>query len=173
LFLLAQSVANAVAIGLLNTAYVYRRTNAEWLAANAGPIAALCVLWPLQLFVLGLWFFHSWLALTNTTSFETASGAQRLWYLAGTEPRDCDLPFSRGVASNLRLFFCVLDSYGRGLPGGELSERPSAIRAASASAAGGDASPEWEPHAWPAAEVIERDGAVCDNLWENEYWSCC
>jgi hypothetical protein len=84
----------------------------------------------MQLFVFGLFVFHTWLAATNTTTYEVATGGQRLWYLAGrviawialaaylqchfagTEPRECDLPYSRGLGRNLRLFFCTLERPG-------------------------------------------------------------
>ena len=166
LFLLLQSLALTVAIGLLNTAYVWRRTWQEWFGANGGVLVAHIVFWLMQLLVFGLWVFHCWLAATNTTSFETAAGARRLWYLYGTEPKDCDLPFSRGLAHNLRLFFCcVLDGCGSGPP-------------AAPQGAGGAAAPgarlRWAPHEWPAAVTIDRESDnVCENVWETRYWSCC
>jgi hypothetical protein len=172
LFLLLQSFALTVAIGLLNTAYVWRRTWQEWFGENGGLLLAHAVLWLMQLLVFGLWVFHSWLAATNTTSFETASGARRLWYLYGTEPKDCDLPFSRGLAHNLRLFFCcALDACGGGPPEraqGYSGAGAGADADAGAASLGERAPPKWAPHEWPAAETIDREREnPCDNMWEN------
>lgn len=52
---------------------------AEWLAINSLTIITLIALWITQLLVFGLWGFHTWLAMTNTTTFELATGARKLW----------------------------------------------------------------------------------------------
>jgi len=52
---------------------------AEWLAINSLTIITLIALWITQLLVFGLWCFHTWLAMTNTTTFELATGARKLW----------------------------------------------------------------------------------------------
>ncbi len=163
-FLGAQSLALAFAIGILNTSFVWRREMGDWVGANAGAIATLIALWILQAFVFGLLVFHTWLACTNTTTYETSTGAQRLWYLAGTEPRDCDLPFSQGVCTNLRLFCCVLDACCV----------PACVQRALRKASGRDGTGEWAPHEWERARHIDRETSdVCSNLWENRFWSCC
>jgi hypothetical protein len=109
-FLASQTTALAFAIGILNSGFVWRRTTSDWVGENVLTIIALVVLWILQAIVFGLFVFHSWLAATNTTTFETSTGAARLWYLAGTQPKDCDLPYSRGLCANLRMFCCLLEA---------------------------------------------------------------
>ena len=164
LLLFSQTFMNSLVIGVLNTAYEYKRTNNEWLSANGGLLIAHIILWPFQLYCFGLWIFHSWLALTNTTSYETNVGANKLWYLKGTSPKDCDLPFSNGLFHNLRLFCCTLDSWGCGLAGGEASAPGAVVIGAK----------RWSPYEWPMAVEIDRESTyVCANLWENAYWSCC
>lgn len=156
-----QSLSLATAIGILNTAFVWRRNTSDWVSANGWAIAALCVLWLLQLFVFGLLVLHTWLACTNTTTYETTVGAKKLWYLAGTEPRDCDLPFSKGCCGNLRLFCCVLDGWCGCV----------AVICRRASNARGK---NWQPQQWGYPGIIERESSnVCANIWENKYWSCC
>lgn len=157
-FLLAQTASLAFAIGLLNTGLVWRRTTAEWTSENSLALFALILLWLCQLMVFPLWVFHSWLAATNTTTFETVTGSRRLWYLAGSEPRDCDLPYSRGLCGNLRMFCCVLDTWRLAITCA--TKRAVALR--------------WRPAEWPYPGVIERDSAdVCGNPWSNQYYSCC
>ena len=164
LLLFSQTFMNSLVIGVLNTAYEYKRTNNEWLSANSGLLVAHIILWPFQLYCFGLWIFHTWLALTNTTSYETNVGANKLWYLKGTSPKDCDLPFSNGLFYNLRLFCCTLDSWSCGLAGGEASAPGVAVISAK----------RWTPYEWPAAVEIDRESRqICSNLWENAYWSCC
>lgn len=152
-FLLAQTASLAFAIGLLNTGLVWRRTTAEWTSENSLALFALILLWLAQLMVFPLWVFHSWLAATNTTTFETVTGSRRLWYLAGSEPRDCDLPYSRGLCGNLRMFCCVLDTWRLAITCA--TKRAVALR--------------WRPAEWPYPGVIERDSAdVCGNPWSNQ-----
>lgn len=159
-YLTAQWIALAVAIGILNTGFVWRRGMSDWVWQNSLTLAALVVLWGLQVFVFGLWVFHSWLACTNTTTYELSSGSKRLWYLAGSEPQDCDLPYSRGLCTNLRLFCCELETGG--LCCGLLRR---------AKTGGGQ---PWQPTAWVYPGRVERDGSDWTaNLWSNQYWSCC
>jgi hypothetical protein len=57
-----------------------------------------------QLFVVYLIFFHSYLAATNTTTWEFLSWEKisylKLW------PKHLGSPFNIGLAKNLRLYFC-------------------------------------------------------------------
>lgn len=162
-FLLGQATALGFAIGVLNSAFVHVPGWGAWAAANAVVLVALAALWALQAGVLSLLAFHSWLAATNTTTFETATGAHRLWYLAGTGARDCDLPYSRGLARNLRAFCCLLDD-GAGASGGGRG---------GCCGRGGRAAP-WAPTRWEQPPTIDRDAPrVADNMWENRYYSCC
>lgn len=109
LFLACQTASLGYIIGIFNTGFVWQRTWADWIGFNIVSLLTLIVLWILQGFVFCLFVFHSWLALTNSTTFETVTGSTRLWYLAGSRPKDCDLPYGRGLRSNLSLFCCILD----------------------------------------------------------------
>jgi len=149
LFLLAQTTALAYAIGLLNTSLVWQRATSDWLAVNALPLFLLLLLWLLQLFVLPLFVLHCWLAATNTTSAEVFLGARRLWYLAGTQPQECDLPYSSGLCQNLRLFCCALDTW-------------TCMRWRHRAA------PAWVGRVWPFPGPVERDSEdLCSNPWNN------
>lgn len=165
--LAGQVAALAAAIGVLTSGLAYRRYTGDWVAANAVSLAALAAAWVLEALLGGLLVFHCWLAATNTTTFETLVGSARLWYLAGTQPRDCDLPYSGGLCGNLRLFCCVLEGGGSG--GGWWCCRRRRR-------SGGDAADDdgWVPHAWACPGPVDRNsGDVRANLWENRYWSCC
>jgi len=150
-FLATQSLALATAIGVLNTAFVWRRGMSDWVYENLPALSSLVVLWCLQLFIFGLFVFHSWLALTNTTTYETSVGPTKLWYLAGTEGKPCDLPYSAGTCTNLRLFCCTLDT------GGNCGRKRA-----------------WAPTVWSFPGKVERESAdIWTHPWENRYFSCC
>ena len=51
LYVFFQSTALAVAIGILNTSFVWRRTLTDWVGQNALTLVTLLVLWVLQLSV--------------------------------------------------------------------------------------------------------------------------
>lgn len=146
-FMLAQSTTLAFAIGILNTGFVWRRSTGDWVAANIFILLSLIVLWIIQLVVFGLLVFHTWLACTNSTTFELVTGAPRLWYLAGTDPKECDIPYSHGLCTNLRLFCCTLDACPAASCG---SKRP------------------WVPRAWRYPGRWDRESEdLLNNLWEN------
>lgn len=171
-FVLAQAAAVGTAIGVLNTGFVWTRNTSDWVGLNLSTLLLLVLLWILQVGLIVLLVLHSWLAATNTTTYETIVGAQRLWYLragggsggtggAGSggagggpsnddEPKDCDLPFSSGLCTNLALF-CRLDAW-------------DCCRRGAEGAA-------WVPHAWRAAPV-DRDSTTVI-AWENRYFSMC
>jgi len=166
-FLLTQSTSLAYVIGLLNTGFVYRRTTSEWAEANILALLAVIVLWMLQLFVFGLLVFHSWLAATNGTSFEVRVGVKRLWYLEGTNPRECDIPYSNGMCGNLRLFCCRLDA---GFAGRATCQRRQRVNYASSEGGAGSLHGDgWVPMRWAYPGTWERNSAdVWNNLWENQ-----
>lgn len=56
-------------------------------------LAIKAYLYPLTFISLVLWFTHSWLALSNVTSFECGKGSRHIDYLRGTKL--CDIPFSK------------------------------------------------------------------------------
>lgn len=162
-FLLGQVCVLAFMIGILNSGFVYRRSWGDWAAANIVCLVALLVLWILQALLLGMLGFHSWLAATNTTTFETVTGADRLWYLAGTNPQDCDLPYSRGLSRNLRSFCCILDGAPR-LLGAAFACGWRHLRGVDG----------WTPTKWESPGPVDRDSPnVVNNLWSNRYYSCC
>lgn len=165
-FLLSHTTVLAFAIGILNSGLAYRRSWGDWVGHNALALITLLVLWPLQALVFGLFAFHTWLAATNTTTFETVTGAGRLWYLAGTDPRDCDLPYSRGLCANLRLFCCYCAGDGWRIGPAHCCRR----RKATASSGDGD-DEGWRPRRWEFPGPIDRDGT--SSIWENRYYSCC
>ena len=62
-------------------------------SANALIIFSSIYVWPLALFATFMLIVHSWLALTNSTTFEITKGGEGgVDYLKGT--KECDLPFS-------------------------------------------------------------------------------
>jgi hypothetical protein len=161
LLIFAQALANTCAIGLLNSGLVYRAGTGEWLSANGLAIAVLVLLWPAQLFVLWLLGLHTWCMVTNSSSWEITRGAPSLWYLEGRGAKECDIPFSRGLAGNVRLFCCGLEAWdcwrgGRGGCGGCCC-KPEA---------------EFVPHPWVPV-MLDRDAQDPLQLWENAWCSMC
>lgn len=55
-----------------------------------------------------IWIIHSFLAVTNSTTFEFTKGGRHLEYLQNTHPMDC--PMSQGACRNLYLFCCQKDA---------------------------------------------------------------
>lgn len=166
--LLTQASANGAALFSLSESVTWRREWSSWGAANGVTLVTLVILGAFQLFIVGLLVFHSFLAATNSTTFEVVTGAGRLWYLAGSAPRDCDLPYSRGIVSNLRLFACGLDDACR-----SACSRVYRLRQAPGSATWQAPLP-WSPQPWAWPGPIDRDSAdIWSNLWENRYYSCC
>lgn len=164
-FLLGQVAGVAFCIGVLQSGVMWRRTYSAWAWDNATAVGLLCLLWPMQALLFGLLCFHIWLAATNTTTYETVVGASRLWYLAGTQPRDCDLPFSRGLCRNLHLYCCLLDGWRE-------ASSAAACRAALSGAGGGSGG--WSHRRWELPGPINRDSPdIVNNLWENAAYSCC
>lgn len=174
LFLFFQLAASSTAIGIMNTAFVFRSSTLEWVAANGFALFVLVCLWILQIPLLVLTVFHAWLCATNTTTYETVQGAARLWYLADDpDAKDCDLPFSRGLCTNLRLFCCLLDAWDCCVPT-RWRGRGGAAAAAGPGGCGPCCKPasRWSPHTWTAAGT-DRDSRNLTDVWENAWWSCC
>jgi hypothetical protein len=169
LLLLAQALLQATLIGIINTAFVWRAENGEWVGANFGALLALAALWIAQLPLLGLAAFHAWCACASATTWETARGAGGLWYLEGLAAKDCDLPFSgASPAANLRAFCCELDAWdccgGSGGGGG------GGGAAAGCCCKREDA---WAPRVWTPRMLEDRDARDPLQVWENAWWSCC
>lgn len=97
---------------------------------------------------------HSWLAISNGTTFEIEK-RKHIEYLAGTDI--CDLPFSKGLCHNIRLFCCFRDRLAQYCRRREGSEHL-----------------EWTPILWKPIGPIERNSSdIWNNPWQNKYWSCC
>ena len=145
----------ATLIGIINTAFVWRPGNGEWVAANLGALLALVVLWLAQLPLLALAAFHAWCACASATTWETARGAGGLWYLEGLHAKDCDLPFSgASPAANCAAFCCELEAWDCAPACG----KPEAT---------------WAPREWTPRMLQDRDARDPLQLWENHWWSCC
>ena len=122
----------------------------RWADVDAGHLRApfLAVSLTLLFLVCAAFFvFHTFLLLTNMTTNEFL-GAHRLDYLHNTE--DFDLPFTRGLAGNVAVYF--------GQDGAFTALRRS----------------EWLPTPWVRPAFIDRDSDDWwANPWQNKYWSCC
>jgi len=104
-WLLAQSVCCWTSVGIISSGHAGIRivktaggmtttTHAQgYASANALIIFSSIYVWPLALFATFMLIVHSWLALTNSTTFEITKGGEGgVDYLKGT--KECDLPFS-------------------------------------------------------------------------------
>ena len=97
---------------------------------------------------------HSWFVVTNGTTFEIEKG-NHLEYLRGTST--CDLPFSLGLGTNLKLFCCLRDASSKWLP---LCNKKK--------------DNEWTPMLWkPIGSIVNDSEDWQNNLWSNKYWTCC
>lgn len=148
-FLFFQLLELLVGASVAHSGVIYMSTYSDWMGTNSLAFFCLCVIYIWLIVVLPLFIFHTWLACTNTTSYETAKGADGVWYYApGT--RECDLPFSRGVFANLRAFCCVRDGMWE-----ILGKR-------------------WSPSTWKPPGAINHDSDdIFENPWTNKYYSCC
>jgi hypothetical protein len=72
--------------------YTTREINdtSTWIVLSV--LAVKAYIYPLTFISLVLWFSHTWLALSNVTSFECGKGSRHIDYLRGTKL--CDKPFS-------------------------------------------------------------------------------
>jgi len=126
-----------------------------WLDRNGQALASTVICWVVFLVCAGLFVFHTFLMLANVTTFEFMR-ADKVSYL--TDTRDFDLPFSMGLAQNIRFYFSSDSSVLT------LINLVSGKRI------------EWKPHLWtrPNASTFDRNSTdICKNVWENKYWSCC
>jgi len=148
-YLFFQSLELCVAISIVHSGFVYRTNYSDWISANGLALFTVIMLYIFLIIAGPLLCFHSWLAATNTTSYETTRGTENLWYLApGT--KECDLPFSRGLFGNLRAFCCVRDGMWE-----ILGKR-------------------WSPSTWkPPGRINHESDDIWENPWHNKYYSCC
>eukprot|EP00899_Mesostigma_viride_P020110 jgi/Mesvir1/280/Mv13614-RA.2 len=78
-----------------------RRQFGEWLAINSFYLTLMLIGGMMLLFITGLFLFHTFLLLTNQTTWEVAS-TQGVTYMSGVP--DNVRPFSLGVFRNIRQF---------------------------------------------------------------------
>lgn len=137
--------------------------------SNWDSIVVVCAkvyLYPLIAAAFIMMVLHTWLALTNTTTFELEKG-HHLEYLSGFGP--CDLPFSNrglcGIFRNVRLFV----SRDAGFQSLIFCRRRRRQQQAE-----DEEERSWEPILWhaPQREAL-RSSDWRNNLWQNKYWSCC
>ena len=165
LFIFLQALAQGTVIGIINTAFVWRMGNVEWVAANVGAIASLVFLWIIQVPLIVLLAIHVWCCLTNYTSMEVFKGIPSLWYMEGKDSKECDIPFSQGFIGNIRIFCCTLeawDCFKRSGKGEVKGREPCCFKREE----------EWIPFPW-VPKVVDRDSPDMAQLWENAAWSCC
>lgn len=86
-----------------NTAFVHRYTVNMWVQVNIVPIVVAIVLYCFAIFVLSLWALHTYLILTNQTTWEV-SKRYNITYLNGVP--DHVTPFNHGIKNNIREYCC-------------------------------------------------------------------
>lgn len=118
-------------------------------------VATKCFLYPLTLISTIVWSMHTFFAITNVTTFECGKGPRHIDYLRGT--RETDVPFSKGMHSNLRMFCCHRDASMNILTRKNKNNNNP-----------------WKPILWETPGNIVRDSEDWwENPWQNKYWSCC
>ncbi|GMI15222.1 hypothetical protein TrVE_jg236 [Triparma verrucosa] len=148
-----QAVACWTCISVVNSGHVsakYLPQNTSYLEKNGMVLVSSLYIWPLALFCTTMFCIHSFFAVTNMTTFEVSGGSDNIDYLKGT--KECDLPFSKGIDGNLKLFCCHKDAMWSNFVGKN----------------------KWGPTVWRAPKRIIRDSEDWwEHPWENKYWSCC
>jgi palmitoyltransferase len=141
-FCVCVSIVESSPLGLASFLF-YSRETSTW------NVAFLCLvriyLYPLTLAAFLVWITHTFMAVTNSTTFEFVKGSRHLEYLRGTHMMD--LPFSQARCDLNLLTFCRRDaSFQR----------------------------EWRPALWQPSGPIVRDSEKWwAHPWQNKYWSCC
>ncbi|ETV96238.1 hypothetical protein H310_10422 [Aphanomyces invadans] len=148
-FLLLTSLEVYSCLGVVHSGFHSATSLQGWLQLNSIALVAVLFFYTFAATAYSLCGFHTFLMLTNSTTRELGKGPDNLAYLRGT--RECDLPFSNGLVRNLGGFCCLRAGC------------PTILRRQ-----------PWSPAAWKPVGKIERNSAnICDNLWENQYYSCC
>ena len=123
-------------------------------------VFAKVYIYPLTLVAFIMLALHTFLVITNLTTFECTIGPKRLDYLQNTE-ETMDLPFYRGIVPNIYLY-CKSDDLCNGNRSCELGRRRSIQQR------------PWIPIVWEQPGPIIRDSPDWWNHpWKNKYWSCC
>ncbi|OQS04332.1 palmitoyltransferase ZDHHC12 [Thraustotheca clavata] len=145
LFIFLSCIEVAMCLSIVHSGFRAESTLKIWLKHNGMALAAAMFFWFFAFLTFSLFGFHTFLLLTNTTTRELGKGPDELKYLQGT--RECDLPFSNGLCGNLRNVCCIHPGW---------------------------CSNKWTPRVWKPVGKINRESEnICENLWENKYYSCC
>jgi len=153
-FLTLQTLTVAVGVGVAHSCFqsFHSWTWGTWAGINAVAFLQVFLYYILLAFLGSLWGLHTWLAVTNGTTYELIRGTKGVWYLHSTKM--CDVPFSRGLMRNLSEFCCVRDGLVAAV-----------------------ARRGWVPRDYTPpsqAQPIDRESDdVVENMWENRYYSCC
>ena len=119
-------------------------------------VVTKCFLYPLTLISTIVWTMHTFFAIANVTTFECGKGPRHIDYLRGT--RETDVPFSKGMHSNLHMFCCQRDASMNFLTRKNNNNNNN----------------PWKPILWETPGNIVRDSEDWwENPWQNKYWSCC
>ena len=116
---------------------------------------------------------HTWFAITNGTTFELEK-RQNLEYLEGVGM--CDIPFSRGLAFNMRIFCCVKDQVCSAWNGLCCFCGSGITRRTREDYEQTQGEKHWRPVLWKPIGNIVKDSSsddICSNPWDNKYWTCC
>lgn len=128
-------------------------------------------LYPLSFAAWMIVVVHTWFVLTNGTTFEVEKG-QHLEYLDGTASV-CDLPFSMGICTNMKLFCCIRDDISSKFCFWRfrLDKNNNHNKDRKKQMTKDD---EWKPIVWkPIGTIVNDSDDWQNNLWSNKYWSCC
>jgi palmitoyltransferase len=115
-YLTSQLVLILWVASINSSAYVHQPTANGWVEANLLPLCMSFVLYCFALFVFSLWGLHTYLIITNQTTWEVTK-SHNISYLNKVPGNVA--PFNRGVKRNLREYCLgeVLEPYV--LPTGE------------------------------------------------------
>ncbi|ETV81891.1 hypothetical protein, variant 4 [Aphanomyces astaci] len=147
-FLALTTVEVYACLGVVHSGFHAATSVQAWIQLNSIALVAALFFYTFAAMAYSLCGFHTFIMLTNSTTRELGKGPDKLPYLRGT--RECDLPFSNGLVRNVG-GFCCFRAGCRGMN-----------------------RHEWTPTDWKPVGKIDRNAAnICDNLWENQYYSCC
>lgn len=123
----------------------------SFLSSNGSFICLASVFWGLFLFFAFSFIVNICLLASNLTYYEATRHRYQIAYLRGYS--GCDLPYNRGLVSNLGRFFAGDELVWRLTEGFRTRWEPAPV------------SPPGEP---------DRDSKdLCASPWENEYYRCC
>ena len=183
LFVLLNVICLHVALGIVGSSTIHISTMFGKSSSDSGGVVRIGLviiiisklyMYSIYIVAILLWMIHTTLALGNTTTFEATKGPEHIDYLEGTNMMD--LPFSRGLLYNVRLFFSRDDCY-LWIKDGRIGE---ILNCCCFKANSGKnklhkkTADNWTPILWKMPEFIDRESEDWWNHpWQNKYWSCC